>query len=85
MADKFLPFGAPSVKTERMGNPPSPAEIAAWEEFAAAHQRVLQTLDMQDGIAAGKAWGRFLRVFEKQSPEYSVEDGSNVIRLGGRP
>ena len=32
----------------------------AWDQYARAARRAQETLDAADGIAAGKAWARFL-------------------------
>ncbi|GLK78020.1 hypothetical protein GCM10008171_32740 [Methylopila jiangsuensis] len=38
----------------------SAALEAAWEAYASAARRAQQTLTIEDGIAAGAAWRRFL-------------------------
>jgi hypothetical protein len=35
----------------------------AWAEYAAAAQKAQRTLDINDGLAAGRAWKRFLHLF----------------------
>ena len=84
MADNLIGAYSAHVKTERYANALE-AETALWDEFVILHRRAHETLDLQDGIAAGKAWGRFVRLFERPRAEYSIEEGSNVIRLGARP
>lgn len=85
MAETTLPVSAAGVNAEQTSNlcSPTAAETAAWDEYAAAHKRAHETLDVKDGIAAGKAWGRWVRMFER--PRHTVSDGSNVVYLGARP
>ena len=40
----------------------------AWEAYLAARLRAEQTGDIEDGIAAGKAWAKWLRIFEQERP-----------------
>ncbi len=36
---------------------------AAWNEYLEALKRAHDTRDFRDGVAAGKAWSRFLNLF----------------------
>lgn len=38
-------------------------QAEAWQAYVAARQRVDETLDMDDGIIAARAWKRFLDLF----------------------
>lgn len=35
----------------------------AWDAYIAAQDRAKETRDLEDGIAAGKAWARWLDLF----------------------
>jgi hypothetical protein len=37
----------------------------AWEAFRRARERAMRSTKVEDGIAAGKAWGSFLKLFER--------------------
>ena len=39
----------------------------AWERYAAAARRAQETLSVADGIAAGKAYGEFVRLFVRRA------------------
>lgn len=41
-------------------------EARLWDEYLAAKDRAEQTRRLADGIAAGRAWARFLQSFEGQ-------------------
>lgn len=51
----------------------------AWDDFCEAQMRSKKTLDFDDGLIAGRLYGRFLRLFERAS--YSVVPGANVIHI----
>jgi hypothetical protein len=40
----------------------------AFAEYAALSQRAQATLNVNDALAAGRAWGRFLTHFRPESP-----------------
>ena len=44
----------------------------AFEAFCAANQRAQRSMRIEDGIRAGRAWGTFLRHFEKRTPAVRV-------------
>lgn len=35
-----------------------------WQEFVAAAEKAQKSLDIRDGLAAGRAWKKFLESFE---------------------
>jgi hypothetical protein len=37
-----------------------------WREWLAARAKALETLDIDDGVAAGRAWARWLAEFTDQ-------------------
>jgi hypothetical protein len=43
------------------------SEQDAWRTYVLARDRAERTKDIQDGIAAGKAWAEWLRLFERRS------------------
>lgn len=45
----------------------SPNEAAAWEKYLAARRQAEKSGDIHDGIAAGKAWSEFMRLFVRQN------------------
>lgn len=40
------------------------AEHSAWLAYCEAARKAQETLDIADAIAAGRAWSRWLRLFE---------------------
>lgn len=38
-----------------------------WDRYIAATQRAQQTLSIDDGIRAGKAWGDFIKSFARET------------------
>ena len=38
---------------------------AKWDEFTKAAKKAQRTLDIQDGILAGRAWSEWLKLFTK--------------------
>jgi hypothetical protein len=48
----------------------------AWRD---AHVLAQETMNLHDGIAAGKAWARFMRSFEPVA-----QPSANVVRFGPR-
>jgi len=58
-----------------------------WDDYVAASRRAQQTQDIDDGIAAGRAWAAWLAAFaadRRPPPRPSGEQG-NVITLRRRP
>ena len=45
----------------------SPDQEKLWWAFVSAAEKAQRSKDIQDGIAAGKAWAAFLKVFAPQS------------------
>lgn len=43
----------------------SMTERQAWQAYLAARERAEKSGRIEDGIAAGKAWARWLRLFER--------------------
>jgi predicted nucleic acid-binding protein len=39
---------------------------ARWSEYVAAQKRAQQTLSIDDGIAAARAWSRWLELFMRE-------------------
>lgn len=39
----------------------------AWDAYIAAQERAKETLDFDDGVAAGKAWAAWLELFAGRS------------------
>lgn len=39
----------------------------AWEIYVAAQDKAKRTLRLEDGIAAGKAWGEFIALFVRNA------------------
>lgn len=37
--------------------------VRLWNEFVAAQKKAIETLDIEDGIAAGRAWSAWLAEF----------------------
>lgn len=58
------------------------AAHAAFQRYAEAKQKADETLDVIDGITAGKAWREFLNAF--LGPERQVTPETNVVRFPGR-
>lgn len=54
-----------SIVAARAGRDVS--EQDAWRTYCAARDRAERTKDIQDGIAAGKAWAEWLHLFERRS------------------
>lgn len=43
------------------------SEADAWQAYVIARDKAERTKDINDGIAAGKAWATWLRLFERRS------------------
>lgn len=43
-------------------------EHRLFEEYKAARARAEETGDWRDGLAAGRAWGRFIEAFDPRPP-----------------
>lgn len=41
---------------------------ALWQAYGRARDKAEKSQDLADGIAAGKAWAAFLKVFESTKP-----------------
>lgn len=54
----------------------------AFQEYAAAKQRVEATMDFADAMAAGRAWRTFLNAF--MPPDRHVQLDANVIPFPAR-
>lgn len=44
----------------------------AFKEYSELAQRAQATLDVNDALAAGRAWGRFMRLYEDRPASGSV-------------
>lgn len=44
----------------------------AFREYASLAQRAQTTLNVNDALAAGRAWGRFMRLFEDRPADATV-------------
>ncbi|SEG61225.1 hypothetical protein [Bosea lathyri] len=65
----------------KIADAPVPDHVTRlWNEYVAAQNRAKETLSIQDGLAAGKAWGRWLRVYEGREPAM----GGGIARLSDR-
>ncbi|GLQ39758.1 hypothetical protein GCM10007908_33780 [Rhizobium albus] len=40
---------------------------SAWDDYLEAKDHAQRTRNIEDGIIAGKLWGRFMRMFERGS------------------
>ena len=70
-----------SGKVTRISDAPIPDRMTqAWNDYVAAQHRAKETLSILDGLAAGKAWGRWLRMYEGREPAV----GAGVTRLSDR-
>lgn len=59
-----------------MGVPPDPEierHSQLWNAYVEASLKAQRTLAIEDGIAAGHAWGRFVGVFAPASPVADAE------------
>ena len=45
-----------------------------WGEYIAAHKRAMTTGDIEDGIAAGRAWRRWLDAFMTPEQRKAIDD-----------
>jgi hypothetical protein len=66
-----LSFVAPASARDKSALSPLQQEALdeAWEAFRRARERAMRSARVEDGIAAGHAWGAFLRLFEKEPRE----------------
>ena len=62
-----LSFVAPASARDKPAVSPLRQESVdeAWDAFRRARERAMRSARVEDGIAAGRAWGAFLRLFEK--------------------
>jgi hypothetical protein len=61
-------MNALAVRPRLAGGKPTPHRAAveeAWEEFQATRLRAMTSARIEDGIRCGRAWGAFLRLFER--------------------
>jgi hypothetical protein len=56
----------------------------AWDEYCSARMQAEATLDVQDGIAAGKAWRRWLDLFMSMDQRESLDRAGEVKSLQRR-
>lgn len=59
-----------------------------FDEWRVLRDRAWQTADMSDALAAGKAWGRYMRAFEKFTEDEAsslVPGESKVVAFKRRP
>ena len=57
-----------TVSLRPAGGKPTPereALEAAWDAFRRARAKAMVSAEVKDGIAAGRAWGAFLKAFER--------------------
>jgi hypothetical protein len=55
-------------------------EGEAWTAYASARKRAEETLTIEDGIAAGKAWKRWLDLFMTGEQTQTLEKADKVVR-----
>lgn len=56
----------------------------AWADYCAARQQAEATLAVEDGIAAGKAWRRWLDLFMSAEQRESLDRAGEVKSLQRR-
>lgn len=52
---------------------------AAWRSYCEARQRAEQTLDVEDGIEAGRAWRRWLDLFMTAEQRNTLDRAGEVV------
>lgn len=55
-----------------------------WQDYCAARTRADETLSVEDGIAAGRAWRRWLDLFLTHEQRQALDRADNVISSGRR-
>lgn len=55
------------VDLQLVKNDRQPTQQEAWEQFVDAMNRSKETLRFEDGIAAGKAYRKFVELFDRPS------------------
>jgi hypothetical protein len=79
-------FVAPASARDKPAVSPLHQEAVdeAWEAFRRARDRAMRSAKVEDGIAAGHAWGAFLRLFEKE-PRESIWTTPSIARSPSAP
>ncbi len=54
---------------------------ALWDAYLVARDRAATSGDITDGIAAGRAWSRWLATFCPEGPVRDAVHGSSVVHL----
>lgn len=50
----------------RSDDPPDARVNAAWQRYLDARQKAESSLNIMDGVAAGKAWSDFIALFDRR-------------------
>ncbi len=64
MSAQSTPFRV--IDGGRAGEPPDERMNAAWQRYLDARRKAESSLDMRDGVAAGKAWADFIALFDRR-------------------